>query len=309
MVNYKKVLFSILSIFIGLVFILSAISKLPSLEQFGWTIVETTFLNWTFAEWSARLLIGCELFIGFLFVFHLKRKQIAIPFSLILLVVFSIYLALVWNHYGGDGNCGCFGELIPMTPSQSIIKNLILIALIVLLSKKMSDIQIKRINLFTTIILLISALAPFIWLPPESIYLTQKDATIQKPISLSLLYQSKINKAPVIELRKGKHIISFMSLTCSFCRKAAKRLRIMKLKYPELPFFLILNGDPSKLDEFWKDTKANNIDFVMFNGATEFTMMNDGNSLPTIKWVNDTTVVRESNYLNLDENEILEWIK
>jgi hypothetical protein len=47
----------------------------------------------------------------------------------------------------------------------------------------------------------------------------------------------------------------------------------------------------------------------MFNGAQEFTLLNDGYTLPTIKWVVDTTVVRESNYLNLQEDEILSWLK
>ena len=100
-----------------------------------------------------------------------------------------------------------------------------------------------------------------------------------------------------------------MSLSCGFCRKAAKRLRIMKEKHPELPFYIILNGDKSKLDDFFKDTKATNIDYSMFNGAAQFSKLNGGTTLPTIKWVQDTTVIRESNYLTLNEQEILAWIK
>jgi hypothetical protein len=37
--------------------------------------------------------------------------------------------------------------------------------------------------------------------------------------------------------------------------------------------------------------------------------MNGGYALPTIKWIKDTTVVKESNYINLDEKDILDWIK
>ena len=37
--------------------------------------------------------------------------------------------------------------------------------------------------------------------------------------------------------------------------------------------------------------------------------MNGGYSFPTIKWVKDTTLVRESNYLTLNEKDILAWLK
>lgn len=309
MATFKRVLFSILSVLIGIVFIISAISKLPSLEQFGWTIVETTLLNWTMAEWSARILIGLELFLGVLFISHLKIKRIAIPLSLFLMSVFTIYLLLVMKQYGPDGNCGCFGEWIPMTPMQSVIKNIILIVLILCLAINSFEFKFRFINLITAVLLLAGLLTPFLWLPPESIYVYDKEKPLAKPIPLSLLYHSEINKPPAIELRKGKHIISFMSLSCEFCRKAAKRMRIMKEKYPELPFYLILNGDSKNLPAFFEDTKAQNIAYSTFNGAEQFAQMNDGTSLPTIKWVIDTTVVRESNYFTLDENEILEWIK
>ena len=70
----KKIVGSVLSIIIGLVFIFSAVSKIPTLEQFGWTIVETTFFNWTMAEWLARILIGLELWLGILFIAILLKR-------------------------------------------------------------------------------------------------------------------------------------------------------------------------------------------------------------------------------------------
>ncbi len=309
MIKLKRILISALSILVGVVFIISAISKIPSLEQFGWTIVETTFLHWTAAEWVARILIGFELFLGVLFIFHIKIKKIAIPISLFLLSAFTIYLFLVMKQYGAHGNCGCFGELIPMTPVQSIIKNIVLIGMILCIAFNSFEFKFKYAGLLTGLLLLLSLSAPFLCVPPESIYIYEKEKPLSKPIPLSLLYHSSINRAPQTELRKGKHIISFMSLSCRFCRKAAIRLRIMKENYPELPFYLVLNGDASKLNDFFEETKAQHIEHSIFNGAEQFSIMNDGNSLPTIKWVEDTTVVRESNYLTLDEQAIVEWIR
>ena len=86
-------------------------------------------------------------------------------------------------------------------------------------------------------------------------------------------------------------------------------MRIMKEKHPSLPFYMVLNGDSTSLKEFFNDTKSSFIDHCIFNGVEQFSRMNGGYALPTIKWVVDTTVVKESNYINLDEKDILDWIK
>lgn len=308
-VKGKQIFSSSLSILIGFVFIISAISKLPTLETFGWTIVETTFINWTMAEWLARILIGFEFVLGFLFLFHIHLKRITIPIAYFTLFVFTSYLLLVINQYGSNGNCGCFGEWIPMTPLQSVIKNILLIIMMFLLQKlNCFELQFKHMKYVIPSILVLLMLIPFFYHPPESIYIIEKEKFIQKPIPLSLLYQSKNNKAPLVELRKGKHIIAFMSLSCRFCRKAAKRLQIMKHKHPELPFYFVLNGNPEMLSEFYEETGCKSIPHSMFNGAEQFSRLNDGYSLPTIKWVKDTTVIKESNYLNIDEHDIIKWI-
>jgi len=306
--SFQALILSLLSVLTGAVFIFSALSKIPTLEQFGWTIVETTFLNWTAAEWFARLLIGLELFLGLLFIAHVRLRKIAIPLSLGVLVIFTLYLLLVISQQGNHGNCGCFGEVVAMTPLQSVYKNLALIGVILLLIRLHREWTFPYQNLVLLLLLLLCLGLPVAFNPPESIYLYEKKPDLNQPIPLSILYQSDKNPPPSIELRRGKHIITFMSLTCEYCRKAAKRMRIMKEKHPELPFYAILNGDSSNMDDFFKDTRMTNIDFSMFNGAEQFAKMNGGYSFPSIKWVKDTTLVRESNYLTLDETEVLHWM-
>lgn len=304
-----KIISSALCILIGAVFIFSGLSKIPTLEQFGWTIVETTPLNWTLAEWSARILIGLELFLGVLFIFHLRLRRIAIPVSFILLVIFTAYLLLVIKAHGSSGNCGCFGEVIQMTPLESVYKNIAMLVVIGIIYFLQHEFRFKYCGLVVTILLLLCIAFPLWQSPPESIYIYEKEEDINAPLPLSMLYQSENNLPPKSELRKGKHVIAFMSLTCEYCRKAAKRMRIMKEKHPELPFFVILNGDSTNLKPFFDDTKMTNIDYSMFNGVEQFTALNRGTALPTIKWVKDTTLIRESNYITLDENEILKWMK
>ncbi len=304
-----KIVASVACVLIGVVFIFSGISKMPTLDQFGWTIVETTPLNWTMAEWSARLLIGLELFLGVLFITHLRLRKIAIPLSSILLLVFTVYLLLVIKVYGSSGNCGCFGEMVQMTPLESVYKNIAMLVLIALIAFLRHEWQFRFDRWVVSLIFLLTVLLPFFIKPPESIYIYDKEKDVNEPIPLSILYQSTVNKAPTEDLRKGKHVIAFMSPSCQHCRKAAIRMRIMKEKHPELPFFVVLNGDSISQKPFFEATKMNNIPYIPFTGAEQFAEMNGGYSFPTIKFVKDTTVIREKNYLTLDEKEIIDWMQ
>ena len=48
-----------------------------------------------------------------------------------MLAVFVGHLTYVTFLSGGNsGNCGCFGELLPMTPIEAIIKNIVAISLL-----------------------------------------------------------------------------------------------------------------------------------------------------------------------------------
>ncbi|MEZ5047713.1 MAG: MauE/DoxX family redox-associated membrane protein [Chitinophagaceae bacterium] len=304
----RKLVAILLSLIIGSVFIFSAISKIPTLQEFGWTIVETTFLGWTSAELLARIMIGIELFLGLLFIFHFKLKKIAIPISLLLLTAFNIYLSLVIYKHGDGGNCGCFGEVVSMTPLESIWKNIALIVAIFILLFIANAWNFKFSKWVIAIVFVASLILPFALFVPECFYIEEPDARLNKPIPLSILYQSDSNKAPILELRSGKHIINFMSSTCSYCRMAAKRIKIMKQKNPSIPFYVVLNGDSAHVKEFFEDTKMTNIPYSIFNGVEDFVKMNEGTQLPTIKWVEDTTLVRESNFASLNEKDILNWL-
>lgn len=299
----------ILSTSIAISFIFSAWAKIPELESFGWTIVETTFLNWTLSEWLARLLVGFELLLGIFYLFQFRIKSITFPWAVTTILLFSIYLMMVIWQRGNEGNCGCFGEVIRMTPLESLFKNGILLSLLFIQYKLTKPWGFHKDQWIALALGIGAVLIPFLMYPPESIYLYKADANLKEPIPLSLLYETQKNTPPAVELRQGKHILLFLSLSCHFCRKAARRLEIMKNEYPEIPFYAILNGDSSQLNSFLDETRLQQIPYSLFNGPKDFIAMNGKSSFPGIRWVEDTTVVRESNYLNLQESDILNWLK
>jgi hypothetical protein len=134
-----------LRILISGLFLLSAIAKIfpswESIPMFGTSIwpfekqiVDLGLLNWCKAPYLARAIIGLELTVAFTILFSHWIKKLIIPGTILLLLAFCIHLGIQIAEFGpNNGNCGCFGALIPMTPLEALIKNIITIGLLVFL--------------------------------------------------------------------------------------------------------------------------------------------------------------------------------
>ena len=120
---------------LGSLFILSAISKLFPIEAFDLTIVNQGIANWNIAPYLSRFIISIEFFLGISFFITPFVKKIAVPFSFLLLIVFCVHLIFLISAGSGSKDCGCFGELIPMSSLEALIKNLVLILLLFLVHK------------------------------------------------------------------------------------------------------------------------------------------------------------------------------
>jgi len=118
--NKKNISWSI-RIVVALLFLVSAIAKLYLSPYFAISTFEvkqlyTLGFSDTLAPYFSRILIGIEFALGFLMLSKHYLKRITIPATVGLLSVFIIHLSYVTFLSGGNsGNCGCFGELIPMT--------------------------------------------------------------------------------------------------------------------------------------------------------------------------------------------------
>ena len=130
----KQTINWIIRILIFIVFILSAVSKMFPIWQFEKQLVDLNLFTWCQAPYVARLIIALELAIGIAFLQKHYVKRLVIPVTVILLAAFCIHLCMQMVEFGPmNGNCGCFGQLIPMTPLEAFIKNVITIALLVYL--------------------------------------------------------------------------------------------------------------------------------------------------------------------------------
>lgn len=301
--QFSKAIGIFLNLIIGANFILSAYAKLPSIEVFGWTIAESTPFNWTVAEWLARLIIGLELFLGLLFITQIFIKKIAIPLSTLLLVVFSIYLGYILSAYGNEANCGCYGEMIPLSTKESLIKNGIILILLFIATKFHFELKFKFNKIFAFILLVLSYIPPFYFSPPASIIIFNKEEIKNKDFPIHLITDS------TTYVPSRKKIIAMVSANCKYCKKAAKRMSIIKKRNPTIPFQLVMAGHKNHIQSFLDETRAENIPLIFMDSITPFQRMNARNGVPTIKWLEDSTVVKTSTYFSLNESEIIDWLK
>jgi len=79
-------------------------------------------------QWFTRILVAAELVLGIAILQNKWFKSLVLPATLGMLVIFTIHLFYEgFKQVNGftEGNCGCFGDILPMTNLESIIKNVI----------------------------------------------------------------------------------------------------------------------------------------------------------------------------------------
>ena len=308
----KKIIAILISIGLGSVFIYSGYTKLlPVVETFEFTFVDIGIANWYTAPIIARLLIGLEFFLGLLLIMNYNLKKFTLPFTIGLLLFFIIYLVIQISTTGNHGNCGCFGEHIKMTPLQAIIKNVIMIAACLLVYILFDGWKIKFNKLLLSFVGVTTVLIPFIINPIDYAYTSNNlEEKVNYPLELNLLFEpedtSKV-EIPKTDLRTGKHVVAFMSLTCPHCRIAAKKFRIIKKNNPDLPIYFILNGDKPKYKDFIDDTHADNIPSSFCLGKTFINLA--GTNLPRIYYLDNALLVKKVDYYELSQYNIEDWLK
>ena len=299
----------LLSVLLGLVFIFSAYTKLYPIEPFEYTFVEFGISNWQFSGIVARLFIGFEFACGVLLLFNLWLKRFTIPLVVLVLVLFNVYLAIQLFKFGNQGNCGCFGEFFHFTPLEGILKNVVMLVAAAFIYRFHQGFIFRKIGLVTGALAVVALVLPFI-LNPVDLQASENNYSgkLNYKLPLVLLYEDANNQPPKVELRQGKWIIAFFSLTCPHCKIAAKKMQVMKLKNPALPVHMVLNGEDENLQPFFENTRASGISWSMFTGADKFMKM-AGASLPQIFWVNNGVVENKSSYFTLNQDEIENWLE
>lgn len=304
----KRITGALLLVALSATFFFSGYSKIYSenaFDNFQWTFLDLGINSAVGAGIIARVMVGFEFMLGFFLLAHIFLKQFTYKVVIGTLLVFIAYLLLVIMKQGNTGNCGCFGDKLAMTPLAAIWKNVAMIAVTILLMYIYPVKPYKYQEYILMALCLVSFSTPFLL---QNVDLGTSPVKYTRTVDLDLLY--KYTPAPAIDLRKGKHIIAFMSLTCPHCKKAAYLLQIIHRKHPEIPIYMVLDGHADHKKAFFDETHAENVPYLLYPHTEDFEKM-AGESVPSIYWVNNGVIEYKSKmaYYQLDPKYMLAWMK
>ena len=132
----KELLLKIGRLILSFLFVFGAVSKLVSMPFFDGMVAELLLgenyydhpSGMLWIQWFTRILVAAELVLGIAILQNKWFKSLVLPATLGMLVIFTIHLFYEgFKQVNGftEGNCGCFGDILPMTNLESIMKNVI----------------------------------------------------------------------------------------------------------------------------------------------------------------------------------------
>ncbi len=286
----------ILRVIVGIVFIISSIAKLLSIDSFELYIFGFELFSLGFSYLAARLVIAMELALGIFLIINIDSKFIYWV-AMTVLSGFTLFLALL-AFAGNEENCNCFGEFVNLNPVQSIIKNIILIA-ILLLSSKLSSFNLKWKNIWRIIIPIGAIATIFIVSPPDNWRyenynrgVTLNEEAFREGFETSVLPQ---------EINEGEKVVCFYSLKCEFCRKSAQKIGTMRrmgtFSNAEIIAIIGKGEDSPDPERYFEETKLDCSKYYYIS-PSDFLRITNG-SMPLILVMKDGEVIEKFRYRDI----------
>lgn len=314
----------ILRLIISALFLLSAVAKLYPSPYFAISTFEVKQLyplgfSEGFAPYFSRILIGIEFALGIAILLKDYLKKITIPATILLLSVFVIHLSYTTFVSGNAGNCGCFGELLPMTPVEAIIKNIIAIGLLIWLFKILPADGKSNFWLLKSVVLgcilalfMVAPIRPVAEVMDEPTSEIQDNLgvvvdssgllTIEEPKAeitkdtIKKAEEKKAEDAPK-KVKSGyekyftgidtdKKILCYFVPGCDHCMDTAKELNEMRKKDKNFPpiYVIFMNEEPEKIPTFF-EFAGTKFPYKMIDVIPFWTELGSGKDTPGVKYL------------------------
>jgi thiol-disulfide isomerase/thioredoxin len=269
-----KYLSKALQLLLAITFIFSAYTKAVGPGFFEITLMDQGLAtSRDFAGHMARFFIGLEFALGILMLlpFYIKKLM---QITFLMLGGFTAHLVYLWST-GDTENCGCFGEMISMTPEQSIIKNLIMLAIALVVYKTAQTQTISKITLMGFTGATIFSMWLFLPMPNHEDF----------PFETFTQFESKGR----VDLSSGEKLIAIFNLDCEHCQEAAAELGELKRQYKNFPeiYVLFYQEGSTTVEEFERMTQSS-FPYTFIDVNTFFDLI--GDSPPRIYYLNNGAV-------------------
>ena len=270
-----KLVSKILQLLLGITFLFSAYTKAVGPGFFEITLMDQGIApDRIIAGYLARFFIGLEFALGFLMLLPFYVKQL-MQFTFFLLGGFTLHLVYLWS-IGNTDNCGCFGEMISMTPEQSIIKNMIMLAIAFVVFRSA---QTKKIKIIIPIVFSAATIiSMWIILPIPN----HKEF----PFESFTHFETRGR----VDLSSGENLVAIFNLDCEHCQQAATELGELKRNqenFPEL-YVLYFQEGSTTVEDFESITQSS-FPYDLIEVNTFFDLI--GDSPPRVYYLKDGKVL------------------
>ena len=305
----------LINIGIGSVFIIAAILKLISIDEFEIYIYSFNILSFLLTTFVSRIIIVAEFALGLLMILNINSKFVR-RMTLIALALFTLLLiyAAIFRQ---DSNCHCFGELIQLNPIQSIIKNLILIVFLIIGQQSTDNSQQSMVRVRVSVrvklllVLLSCGLLVFIVSPPDSIY--KMIYSTEKEVSSIDLYASldevvkidfkedeiALDSISAFDMNEEMQLIAIVSSGCKYCRLGLKKLSLIMKNEGISPdnVDVFIWGSPESIIDFRAETMTEDLDYwhIMPNKAIKITY----GRFPIFIWIKEKEIVKIGDFRDI----------
>lgn len=267
---------SLLQIFLATTFLFSAYTKAIAPGFFEILLEQQGLVpNRLYGAWATRAIIALEVWLGLGLLFSIfTRALLRISFGLLL--VFSVHLCYL-IIIGETGNCGCFGEMISMSPLASLGKNAVLLGVNgFLLRYKYKGNKKPR---WTWVLLpVLFAVAVFVW--PIS---TEPDEVVAK--------FPAFEETSEIDFTAGEYLVAVLNLSCEHCQEAAQELAELQRNGVALPKVVALFFEEGGTTVVQFNAKTNaDFPYQMIGVNTFFDLI--GSAPPRVYWIKNGEVTQ-----------------
>lgn len=298
----KKITFLLLRILTGAIFILSALFKFMDIDLFELYVFGQHLLNFNLSAIAARLIICTEFFIGIMLITGIYFRTVY-RFTITLLAAFSLFLIIQIIQGNTGENCHCFGELVKLTPLESLIKNLV-IGIILFFIRKNENTEFRLVRIVASSIFLISFTVPTIISAPDFLFSFNRDKPDFLKTSEAIRENEQLNDAGATSSKK---LVCFFSVTCPYCEMASSKISIIVANHQlEEQTIYVFAGSPADLPAFLEKGGKTSFNHLFLDMHAFFNIA--GPVVPSIFLVDNGKVVEQYNYRDINENELVAFL-
>ncbi|MBO7169277.1 MAG: hypothetical protein J6V43_04285 [Rikenellaceae bacterium] len=281
---------------VGVMFCISAKAKIADFDHLELYIFSFGVLSLNMSFWVARLLVAFEVWLGLALISNIRHR--AITWTAIgSVAAFSAFLVYAMT-LGRTDNCHCMGEMIEMTPLQSLAKNAVLLAALFFILPQGGRVGFRK--WVWAAVGVVVTLAIFIISPPDNINPHRR-------------YDSVLNLTlyDTLPHSTSRRVVCFYSTSCKYCELTSSKIASIARRHNlqesiDVWFAYVGEQTDSLAKAFYERTLSPEFPYRTIDFRTLIHTTNG--EIPVVLLTEGDSVAAEFNYRTIDERTIVDFL-